>query len=238
MSTDCWPRSRRPAPGWVARGTVEPATVEFEIGYQGCAEGGLCYLPLKESITVELPAVDAVDDLSTYAVTAVSDPTPRSDGGTSAMAQTPVSESGAAPVSEQGRLANIITGSNLWIVVATFFGAGLLLAFTGDGDNVSTLRGFTLSLSYVLGMALVYTAAGIVAAAAGLQLQAAFNAPWVLILFAGLFVALSLSMFGLFELQMPSSIQSRLAAASGNQKGGTLVGAFIMGALSSLIVTA
>ena len=241
----------------VARGTTEPTSVEFEVGYQGCADGGLCYLPLKESITVELPAVDEVDDLSTYAVTAVSDPTAGGDAGTTSggasMTQPSSAQAATAPVSEQGRLAGIITGSSLWIVVATFFGAGLLLAFTpcvlpmipilsgiiaGDGDNVSTLRGFTLSLSYVLGMALVYTAAGIVAAAAGLQLQAAFNAPWVLILFAGLFVALALSMFGLFELQMPSSIQSRLAAASGNQKGGTLVGAFVMGALSSLIVTA
>ena len=242
----------------VARGTTEPTTVDFEIGYQGCAEGGLCYLPLKETVSVELPAVDAVDDLSAFSVAPVSDPTSGGDDGAAsgdalANTQRSATPSGAPPVSEQGRLAGIITGSSLWIVVATFFGAGLLLAFTpcvlpmipilsgiiaGDGDNVSTLRGFTLSLSYVLGMALVYTAAGIVAAAAGLQLQAAFNAPWVLILFAGLFVALALSMFGLYELQMPSSIQSRLAAASGNQKGGTLVGAFIMGALSSLIVTA
>jgi len=108
----------------------------------------------------------------------------------------------------------------------------------GDGDNVSSARGFSLALSYVMGMALIYTGAGIVAAAVGLQLQAVFNAPWVLTLFAGLFVVLALGMFGLFELQMPSAIQSRLAAASGSQKSGTIVGAFVMGALSSLIVTA
>ncbi|MDJ0759322.1 MAG: protein-disulfide reductase DsbD [Woeseiaceae bacterium] len=241
----------------VARGTTEATTVEFELGYQGCAEGGLCYLPLKEVIAVELPAVDKVDDLSAYGVAAISDPTnPAGDSTSPGAATTSPQQSSTvngAPVSEQGRLAGIITGSNLWIVVATFFGAGLLLAFTpcvlpmipilsgiiaGDGDNVSPVRGFTLSLSYVMGMALVYTAAGIVAAAAGLQLQAAFNAPWVLIVFAGLFVVLAMSMFGMFELQMPSSIQSRLAAASGNQKSGTMVGAFVMGALSSLIVTA
>jgi thiol:disulfide interchange protein DsbD len=89
-----------------------------------------------------------------------------------------------------------------------------------------------------MGMALVYTAAGIAAAAVGVQLQAIFNQPWVLVLFAGLFVVLALGMFGLFELQMPSSIQSKLASVSGNQKTGTMVGAFVMGALSSLIVTA
>ena len=84
----------------------------------------------------------------------------------------------------------------------------------------------------------MYTGAGIAAAAVGVQLQAVFNAPWVLTVFAGLFVVLALSMFGLFDLQMPSGIQSRLAAASGEQRSGTMIGAFVMGALSSLIVTA
>ena len=89
-----------------------------------------------------------------------------------------------------------------------------------------------------MGMALVYTAAGIAAAAIGVQLQAVFNAPWVVTLFAGLFVVLALGMFGMYDLQMPSGIQSRLAAVSGRQKSGTVIGAFVMGALSSLIVTA
>ncbi len=233
----------------LARGTTEAVDLDFELTYQGCADAGLCYLPQTVSLTASLPAVDAIADLSQVPAGAVSDPR----GGSAAGNSMAAAQSGAAPVSEQSRLASVITGSSLWIVIATFFGAGLLLAFTpcvlpmipilsgiiaGDGDNVSPVRGFTLAFSYVMGMALVYTAAGIVAAAAGLQLQAAFNAPWVLILFAGLFVVLAISMFGVFELQMPSSVQSRLAAASGNQKGGTLTGAFIMGALSSLIVTA
>jgi thiol:disulfide interchange protein DsbD len=158
-----------------------------------------------------------------------------------------------APVSEQARLAELISNAGMWAVVATFFGAGLLLAFTpcvlpmvpilsgiiaGDGDNVSAVRGFALASAYVGGMALVYTGAGIVAAAIGIQLQAVFNQAWVLSLFAALFVVLALGMFGLFNLQMPSALQSRLAAMSGKQKSGTVIGAFIMGALSSLIVTA
>jgi thiol:disulfide interchange protein DsbD len=89
-----------------------------------------------------------------------------------------------------------------------------------------------------MGMALIYTAAGMAAAAAGAQLQATFNQPWVLIVFSGFFVILALAMFGGYDLQMPSSIQSRLAAVSGNQKSGTTIGAFVMGALSALIVTA
>jgi thiol:disulfide interchange protein DsbD len=108
----------------------------------------------------------------------------------------------------------------------------------GEGDDTSPARGFSLALSYVMGMALVYTAAGVAAAAAGLQLQAIFNQPWVLVVFSSLFIVLALGMFGLFELQMPASIQSRLTSASGNQRSGTAVGAFVMGALSSLIVTA
>ena len=165
----------------------------------------------------------------------------------------PAAANSTAPQSEQARLAELISGSSLYIVIATFFGAGLLLAFTpcvlpmvpilsgiiaGDGDDVSPSRGFALAFTYVMGMAVVYTAAGIAAAAIGIQLQAIFNAPWVLVLFSGLFVVLALSMFGMFDLQMPSSLQSRLASVSGEQKSGTVIGAFVMGALSSLIVTA
>ncbi len=139
------------------------------------------------------------------------------------------------------------------MTVGVFFIAGLGLAFTpcvlpmvpilsgiiaGEGDDVSTSRGFFLAFTYVMGMALVYTAAGVAAAAAGLQLQATFNQPWMLILFSGLFVFLAIGMFGAFDLQMPSSIQSKLATVSGNQKSGTAVGAFVMGALSALVVTA
>ena len=108
----------------------------------------------------------------------------------------------------------------------------------GEGENTSPARGFLLASSYVLGMAIVYAAAGIVAVAAGAQVQAAFNQPWVLSLFALLFVALAIAMFGGYDLQMPGAIQGRLAGASNRQKSGTVIGAFVMGALSSLIVTA
>jgi thiol:disulfide interchange protein DsbD len=212
----------------IARATPEAMDLELEVGYQGCADGGLCYLPQTAVLSVKLPEATIVSDLSQLA---------------------PPEQH----VSEQARLARIITESSLWVAAGVFFLAGLGLAFTpcvlpmvpilsgiiaGEGDDVSPTRGFTLAFSYVMGMAIVYTGAGVAAAAAGMQLQATFNQPWILILISLLFVALALGMFGVYDLQMPSSIQTRMAAASGRQKSGTMIGAFIMGALSALVVTA
>ena len=212
------------APLAIARATPEAMTLQLEVNYQGCAEGGLCYMPQSRVLAVELPEANTVGALAP-----------------------------AAPVSEQALLADVLTNQSIWKAIGLFFLAGLALALTpcvlpmipilsgiiaGEGDDVTPMRGFTLALSYVLGMAIVYTGAGVAAAAAGMQLQATFNQPWILILFSGLFVFLALGMFGVFELQMPSGIQTKLSGLSGEQKRGTMVGAFIMGGLSSLIVTA
>ena len=218
----------------VARATIQRATpeamnLEIEFEYQGCADEGLCYMPQTVLLSAELPAAETITDLSD------------------------IKPAEGQMVSEQNRLAQLIVDGNLVSVIATFFGLGLLLAFTpcvlpmipiltsiiaGEGKETSPARGFGLALSYVMGMALVYTAAGMAAAAAGAQLQAMFNQPWVLMIFAAFFILLAAAMFGGYDLQMPSSIQSKLAGISGNQKGGTTIGAFIMGALSALIVTA
>ncbi len=217
----------------IARATPEAMDLEIELSYQGCKLDGICYLPVSRVLTVSLPEATTTTDLSS-----ISEPS-KADR--------------SKPVSEQARLAQIITESSIWVAAGLFFLAGLGLAFTpcvlpmvpilsgiiaGDGDNVSPMRGFTLALSYVMGMAIVYTLAGVAAAALGLQLQATFNQPWILILFAGLFIVLALGMFGAYDLQMPSGLQSKLSGVSGNQKNGTMIGAFVMGALSSLIVTA
>ena len=155
-------------------------------------------------------------------------------------------------VSEQDRFAALITSGNTFLMLGGFFLAGLLLAFTpcvlpmvpilsgiiaGQGKDVTTGRAFTLSLTYVLGMALTYTIAGALCAAAGKQVQTLFQQPWILGLFAAVFVALALSMFGLFTIQMPSAIQSRLADVSNRQTAGTFGGVALMGILSALIVT-
>jgi len=206
--------------------------VPIEVTYQGCAEAGLCYPPTKKTFLVTLAAAGAGS-----AVDATVSTLPR-------------------PMrSEQDLLADKIRDGNLLAVLATFFGFGLLLAFTpcvlpmvpilsgiivgaGQGRPVSRGRAFSLSLAYVLGMALTYTVAGAVFAAAGQQAQAFFQKPWMIVLFAALFVWLALGMFGLFNLQVPSWLQDRLSRLSNQQRQGTLVGTAIMGALSSLIVTA
>jgi len=204
-------------------------TVELKVTYQGCADAGLCYPPITKTLTVSLPPP-----------------------GTPA-APAPVAGGGDATVAEHDRLASLISGGNMLAVLASFFGFGLLLAFTpcvlpmipilsgiiaGQGKQATPGRSFVLSLTYVLGMSLTYTVAGAAFAAAGQQAQAFFQQPWILVLFALLFVALALAMFGMYELQLPASLQARLHAASGRQRAGTLAGTFVMGALSALVVTA
>lgn len=207
-------------------------TFSLKVTYQGCADAGLCYPPITKTLSVSLPPA-----------------------GTPAPTAAPaaVGVGGAGTVAEQDRLAAMISTGNLALVMATFFGFGLLLAFTpcvlpmipilsgiiaGQGDRATPGRSFALSLVYVLGMALTYTAAGAAFAAAGQQAQAVFQQPWIIVAFALLFVALALAMFGVYELQLPASWQTRLNAASGRQRAGTLTGTFVMGALSALVVTA
>jgi thiol:disulfide interchange protein DsbD len=151
---------------------------------------------------------------------------------------------------DDSRFAAALRGS-LGFVFIAFFVAGLGLAFTpcvfpmipilsgiiaGAGENISTKRALILSVVYVLANAAIFTIAGVIAGLAGKNLQAAFQTPWVLWSFAGLFVLLALSMFGFYELQLPSAWQSKLANVSNTQSGGSLTGVAVMGALSALIV--
>jgi thiol:disulfide interchange protein DsbD len=160
-------------------------------------------------------------------------------------------QSGAAAQAEDQRLAGELSGSKRWLALLGFFGAGLLLAFTpcvlpmipilsgliaGRGERIGAGRAFALSLVYVLANAVVFTIAGVVAGLLGANLQIAFQTPWVLVLFAALFVALSLSMFGLYELQLPAAWRARLGAVADSQRGGSWAGVAAMGALSALIV--
>jgi thiol:disulfide interchange protein DsbD len=212
----------------VARSAGGTLDVPLEVTYQGCAEAGLCYPPQTKSVTVRLSAGAAA-----------------AGGGGSDGAN-------AGGESEQSRFAQLIRGGNFFLMLGGFYLAGLLLAFTpcvlpmvpilsgiiaGGGSQVNTGRAFALSLSYVLGMALTYTGAGVAGAAMGKEVQGLFQQWWVLALFAGLFVAMALSMFGLFTVQMPAAIQTRIANISNRQSAGTFGGVAIMGALSALIVT-
>ncbi|MEJ2575892.1 MAG: cytochrome c biogenesis protein CcdA [Gammaproteobacteria bacterium] len=171
-----------------------------------------------------------------------------------AAAAPPQSTAGAVAeptVAEQDQIAAMLAGGNTWLIIGSFFLIGLLLAFTpcvfpmipilsgiiaGQGSQLTTRKAFVLSLVYVLAMAVTYTVAGVLAGLFGSNLQAAFQNPWILGVFALVFVALALSMFGFYELQLPSSLQSRLSELSNRQEGGKLTGVAIMGLLSALIV--
>lgn len=195
--------------------TTKPVTLI--VTYQGCAESGLCYPPLSK--TVEL-----------------------------ILGQTHLLET---TLSEQDRVTQIFFKKNLLYTIIMFFGFGLLLAFTpcvfpmipilsslivGQGQTVTPARAFSISLAYVLAVSVTYTLAGIFAGLAGQNLQIILQQPWVLLSFALLFVILALSMFGFYELQLPSRWQTHLTHLSNQQQGGSLLGAVIMGFLSALIV--
>src|SRR6202011_4814042 len=157
-------------------------------------------------------------------------------------------------VSEQDKLAALIRDGNLAAVLGTFFGIGLLLSLTpcvlpmipilsgiivGQGDKVTAARGFSLAFTYTQGMAVTYAAAGAAFVLLFKQApQAFFQQPWIIMLFVALFVALAFAMFGAYTLQMPSALQTRLTSVSNQQKSGSYVGCFVMGALSALVVTA
>jgi thiol:disulfide interchange protein DsbD len=210
----------------------------LNVTYQGCAEAGLCYPPITRNVSVLLPPL-----------------TGGSAGTGGSAAAGPAAQSAAAGgvyVSEQDRLAALLRSGSLAAVLLQFFVGGLLLAFTpcvlpmvpilsglivGQGKSVTTSRAFLLSLTYVLGMALTYTITGALFAAAGKQVQAVFQQPWIIMLFAALFIAMALSMFGVFTLQMPGFIQTRIAQLSNRQQGGSFGGVAVMGMLSALIVT-
>ena len=217
----------------VARSSGTAFSLPIKVTYQGCATAGLCYPPITKDLSVSLPAGNGVA-LNTSNVS--------TDAG----------NSGGAFVSEQDRFAALIRSGNIFLMIGGFFLAGLVLAFTpcvlpmvpilsgiiaGQGKDVTTGRAFALSLTYVMGMSVTYTIAGALCAAAGKQVQTVFQQPWILVLFATLFVVLALSMFGLFTIQMPAAIQTRVANVSNQQSAGTFGGVAVMGVLSALIVT-
>ena len=221
------------------RGSEEATSVSLVARYQGCADRGICYPPVTQRVALELPPAT-----QTVALTDLPDEA-AGDVATASEGQPP------ARVSEQDQIAARLAQTGIIGAVAIFFGLGLLLAFTpcvfpmipilsgiiaGHGDSITTRKAFYLSLAYVLAMALTYAIVGVIAGLFGANLQATFQNAWVLAAFAAIFIALSLSMFGFYDLQLPSSLQTKLTELSNKQEGGTLTGAAIMGSLSALIV--
>lgn len=225
------------------------STLPIDVSFQGCQEGGICYPPMRR--TLILPVAAALSSVAVGAVAtgkSTKQPTRAPVAGESPDVANGVV---AAPLAEDSRIAQSLQGKGRGWALLTFFGLGLLLAFTpcvlpmipilsgiiaGAGPNLSTRRALLLSFVYVLASAVVFMVAGVAAGLAGANLQAAFQTPWVLVTFAAIFVGLALSMFGLYELQLPPSLQTRLANMSNRQRAGSLGGVAVMGALSALIV--
>ena len=191
--------------------TQKVKSLKLKISYQGCSKKGLCYEPSSKTFTLKLLSVDIGK-------------------------------------SKSDTIADTIRDGNLFIIVATFFGFGLLLAMTpcvfpmipiisglivSQGKDVTTKRAFFLSVVYVFSMAVAYTIAGVVAGLFGSNLQVMLQAPWVVYSFAGVFVALAMSMFGFYELKLPDFIVKKV---SSKQNSGGVIGVAIMGFLSALIV--
>lgn len=197
--------------------------VNLTIDYQGCSEKGVCYPRMQKSITLNLPVVSNTNNSSLTSL-----------------------------LTDQYGVRAMLASQNMFVMLMLFAGLGLLLAFTpcvlpmipiltsiivGHKQPVSTQKAFFLSSAYVLGASLTYAAVGMIAASMGSSLQASLQQPWIIAIVSGMFVLLSLSLFGVYDLRLPPKWQNHITAVSRKQEGGTYVGAFIMGIVSTLIVS-
>jgi len=204
----------------VGPGAADP--LKLLVTSQGCADVGVCYVPMESTASLRLASL---------------------------AADAPARR--ASPWASDFDIAAMFQG-NTWAVLASFLGFGLLLAFTpcmlpmipilsgiiaGEGGSVNKKRAFALSSSYVLGMAVAYAAAGVAAAYSGSLIAASLQNAWVLGAFALVFVLLALSMFGVYELQLPGFLRQPLSAAHHRLQGGKLASVAGMGVLSAIIVS-
>lgn len=217
---------------------VDAKEYEIKLDYQGCSKQGLCYAPMNNSETIALASGVA-------------------STGNSATTATDVTSSNAAAAensqNETDIIAQNLKGGNILLILATFFGFGLLLSLTpcifpmipilssiivgaSQNEKMTASKGFFMSLVYVLAMSFAYTIAGVIAGIFGANLQVALQNPWVLSVFALVFVALAFSLFGYYEIRLPASLQSKIQnSTEGKEKQG-IFGIAVMGFLSALIV--
>lgn len=218
-----------------------PSSLNLTVAYQGCAEDGICYPPQTVSLPINFGS--ETDQSSSNASTTTK--------LNSTDLDSPNTTSTPLPALSQTDSIAAGLASRPVISLLLFFGFGLALSLTpcvfpmipilsgiliGQGQLLSARKSFFISVAYVLGMAITYAIVGIIAGLFGKNLQAAFQAPWVLMLFSGIFVALAFSMFGFYNIQLPSSWQSRLNNLSNSREGGTFSGAALMGIFSAIIV--
>ncbi len=220
----------------LGRLSADSQVLELRVDFRGCKKDGICYPPEQTSVQVVLPAYQGALFEPGAVVTAAASVAAPGD-----------------PVSETDRLTGLLSDKSALLALGIFYILGVLLAFTpcvfptipilagiivGEGKDIGTYRAFMLSVVYVSAMVLIYAAAGYFTARTGQNMQSLFQNVWVISSMIGVLILLSLSMFGFYEIQIPSSIQNRLNKMSNSQKGGTYVGAFIMGAISTLIIGA
>ena len=214
---------------------------EVEIKFQGCSKAGLCYAPMSEKQVIFFEA-DVKEQVIEPEKTEVVQ-----------KENSVVSNTQNEDLNESDSIAVALKNSNTLLVLATFFGFGLLLSFTpcvfpmipilssiivkaSENETMSAKKGFFMSFVYVIAMSLAYTIAGVIAGIFGANLQAALQNPYVLVTFAFVFVALAFSMFGYFEIRLPSSLQTKINKTSEGKEKQGVVGIAIMGFLSALIV--
>jgi thiol:disulfide interchange protein DsbD len=233
-------------------GAALPAVLALKATSQGCADLGICYPPHEQTVQLRLAGLGASSAApgavagGTAFVTAQANTAPAQPAASAA--QSPAT---AADAQDESSIVALLGSGSFWAIILSFFGFGLALAFTpcmlpmipilsgivvGGRQGATRGKALLLSLTYVLGMAITYAAAGVAAGLSGSMLAAALQSPWVLGSFAAIFVLLALSMFGLYELQLPSGAQSWLAERSNSFRGGQALGVFLMGVLSALIV--
>jgi thiol:disulfide interchange protein DsbD len=201
---------------------IEGKNFEIEFLFQGCSKAGLCYAPMREKLVV---------------------------GNTNSQ----VNDQQVSPLNETDLISNTLKDKSVMIVLLTFFGFGLLLSLTpcvfpmipilssiivnaGNKTQMSAKKGFWLSLVYVLAMSLAYTIAGVIAGVFGANLQVMLQNPYVLVVFAFIFIALAFSMFGYYKIEPPQWLQSKVYKTTTEQKSHGIVGIAVMGFLSALIV--
>lgn len=204
------------------------------VEYQGCSDKGFCFPPVKKDVRINVPAANVAAGEVTNAAPNV------------------VVTSQIQKLSDQNYAETLFQGHSFFVIILSFLGLGLLLAFTpcvlpmipilsgiivGQGKSLTTTKSFILSFVYVLGMAVTYAIAGIVVALIGSRIQTIFQTTWAIVFVSGLFVLLSLSLFGFYELDQPKKLKNLFTKWSNKQQGGTYIGVFLMGVLSSLIIS-
>lgn len=236
--------------------TPVTAPLTIQATYQGCSEKGLCYAPQHKTFTLNPQTPTASDTLNPSENTPQSKvPASSSKDGRFTIpgnSDNPGISDNASISDNDSQAANLLKSGKWWLIILGFFTAGLLLSFTpcvfpmmpilssiiiGKNAHVTRLHAFNLSLAYTFGMCLTYTLAGIAAGLSGQMLSAALQTPWALGFGALVFVVLALSMFGLYELKLPSGFENGLMNVSRRIKGGKFFSDFLMGILSALIIS-